>query len=546
MNAAVQPSEFFAPASTDLVDGLIGQYRQERRRIQEVDAFLRGDGFHAAIGYYIAGNREELSGLRFTPATEKLFRLDGAIAALNASYWDRALRMTDVLDCMPAKRREDWFKQIEALKAPDFDEETVRATLGELLAMRMQFLAEKVDGIFRALSRDHVTNRPEGFSKRVILTGVTNDFGGYGRSMTGHVNDLRTVVAKFMGRDDPPWSASNRLVEMCRSRHRGEWVEVDGGAMRIRCYLNGNAHLEVHPDMAWRLNQVLAHLHPAAIPSEFRTAPKRAPKAKDVTLMDRPLPFAVLEILVSMRPVITRVVQGRNGQEIAPLTSNPHSLQFDFGDRDKHVLAEATRVLTAIGGVWMGKGDVSWCEFDYPPRQALDLIIASGRIPDAKSYQFYPTPPALAERAVEAAEIGPDHLCLEPSAGTGMLASMLPADRTTCVEVSELHCRVLEAKGFAVECANFLAWSAWPASQFDRIVMNPPFDQGRWRAHLHCALDRLAPGGRMVAILPEGARSRADLAGFSAVWHGPFANEFPGTSVSVSMLVATRGRSGEG
>ena len=30
------------------------------------------------------------------------------IAALNAAYWSKALAFTDVLDCMPQKRRDDW------------------------------------------------------------------------------------------------------------------------------------------------------------------------------------------------------------------------------------------------------------------------------------------------------------------------------------------------------------------------------------------------------------------------------------------------------
>lgn len=64
----------------------------------------------------------------------------------------------------------------------------------------------------------------------------------------------------------------------------------------VRAYLKGTAHLEVHPEMAWRLNMILANLYPMAIPPQFRQKPKRAPK--DFVLMDNPLPFAVLSQLV--------------------------------------------------------------------------------------------------------------------------------------------------------------------------------------------------------------------------------------------------------
>lgn len=546
MTAALQigevadsPGEFFAPASTDMVDGLVAQYMAERKHIEAVDEFLSGDGFHRAIGYYIQGNRAELYGLRTTPATEKMFQLEGAIKALNASHWDRALKRTDVLDFMPAKRREEWFEQIEKMETPGFDGDTVRATLGALLHQRMHFLAEKVDGIFQALSRTHVTNQPEGFGKRLILTGVTNDYGGYGSRQTGHINDLRQVIAKFMGRDEPKWHASSRLVEIARANYRGEWVEVDGGALRIRCYKNGNAHLEVHPDMAWRLNQILAHLHPAAIPSEFRTAPKRRAKVKDFTLMERPLPFAVLELLENLSPVNTRRGSGWGGRKVVPLTANRNSLQFGYGDKDKHALAEAERVLAAIGGVKMTKGSSTWWEFDYAPGGAVKHIIVSGVIPDQKSYQFYPTPERLARKAVKLAEIGESHTCLEPSAGTGALAGLMPMDRTTCIEVSHMHYEVLRAKGFDAVNIDFLAMED-ARTNYDRIIMNPPFDQGRWQAHTEAAAGLVKPGGRLVAILPSGAAKRLKLDGYSMAWHGPYENEFAGTSVAVTILVADK------
>ena len=55
MNAALQiqdEQEFFAPASTDMVDGLIGRYRQERVRMERVCEFLIGDDFRSVVSYF--------------------------------------------------------------------------------------------------------------------------------------------------------------------------------------------------------------------------------------------------------------------------------------------------------------------------------------------------------------------------------------------------------------------------------------------------------------------------------------------------------------
>ena len=257
--------EFFAPMAGDLLDQLLGEHNGMRRRIEALGQAVNEEQYAGALHYFIEGNqssRERWFNI------DKLFNVPGAMAKLNAASWSKALQLTDVLDCMPQKRRDEWFEQIRECKAPDFEEGMVRDTLLSLMASRATFFAERVDGIFRALSRDHVTNCPQGFGKRMILAYVFSDYGGE-TSQAGQINDLRAVIAKFMGRDEPRWTSSRGMINVTR-RHSGQWMNLDGGALRIRTYMKGTAHIEVHPDMAWRLNAVLASLHPLAIPAEFR------------------------------------------------------------------------------------------------------------------------------------------------------------------------------------------------------------------------------------------------------------------------------------
>jgi hypothetical protein len=125
----------------------------------------------------------------------------------------------------------------------------------------------------------------------------------------------------------------------------------------------------------------------------------------------------------------------------------------------------------------------------------------------------------------------------------GGLADLLPKERTTCVEISGLHCKVLEGKGHRVVWSDFLPWAEGRAGEgkaFDRIVMNPPFSEGRWRAHTEQAAGLLAAGGRLVAVLPASAKGSGILPGFDCRWHGPYDNEFAGTSVSVVLLAADK------
>jgi hypothetical protein len=57
----------------------------------------------------------------------------------------------------------------------------------------------------------------------------------------------------------------------------GQWMNVDGNLMRVKIFKNGNAHFEIHPDVAWKLNEVLAHSMPA-IPAPCRAPTTKAPK----------------------------------------------------------------------------------------------------------------------------------------------------------------------------------------------------------------------------------------------------------------------------
>lgn len=556
-----ETAAFFAPVSFDAIDTLLSKYQARRTLIDELAELVEG-GLGHVVGYFIEGNAGD-DRTHSTLYVDKLFKREGAIAALNAHFWKQALDLTDVYNLMPQKRRDEWNEQIrnplgkraanlsrfdgrdgmeqkewDIQPLPDFEEETVRSTLADLLYSRARFFAERVDGIFRSLSHEHVTNCPQGFSKRMIIAGMFNFYsGGHSSSnwsRMGVINDLRCVIAKFMGREEPGHGATNSIIEDGRARIPGEWVILDGGAIRIRVYLKGTAHLEIHPEMAWRLNSVLASIHPAAIPAKFRTAPKR--KSKEWTLLQQILPFPVLGLLDRMKPAKQRYEHRLESY----FRDIPMSLSFDYGiNADDAIMKEAERVLEAIGGVkHCESGRISYWKFDYPPESVIREIVASGCIPNHKAHQFYPTPPWLAQRAVDTADIQPGDLCLEPSAGQGAIAEYLPAEKTDCIEISPLHCAILKSKGHRTIEADFLQWHA--PQKYDRIVMNPPFSDGRAQTHISHAAEMVRPGGKLVAIIPAGMRAKPLIDGWRESWSEPINNAFKGASVSVSIYEAIR------
>jgi phospholipid N-methyltransferase len=125
---------------------------------------------------------------------------------------------------------------------------------------------------------------------------------------------------------------------------------------------------------------------------------------------------------------------------------------------------------------------------------------------------YFPTPHSLAAEIVEKADIQENHKVLEPSAGSGNLAEAIkdncPAAEVDTIEYNYALCELLEVKGFKVIANDFMTYSN--GKRFDRIVMNPPFENGQDIEHVKHAYELLGENGRLVSIMSTGAFFRND------------------------------------
>lgn len=133
---------------------------------------------------------------------------------------------------------------------------------------------------------------------------------------------------------------------------------------------------------------------------------------------------------------------------------------------------------------------------------------------------FYPTPPALADKLMQGIDWNFAQSVLEPSAGKGDLArvaanKMYNARRgfpvydehskqealeqadIDCVEIDSFLRSQLENTGFRVVHDDFLTFET--QKRYDLILMNPPFDRGA--EHLLHALELIEHGGTIRCIL---------------------------------------------
>jgi hypothetical protein len=134
----------------------------------------------------------------------------------------------------------------------------------------------------------------------------------------------------------------------------------------------------------------------------------------------------------------------------------------------------------------------------------------------AKDLQFYWSPPAVVDAALEYAGISgpnaysygremPEYRVLEPSCGDGRILDEIAARRSRAlgIEFDATRAALARAKGHAVVTANFLDQA--PVAEFDKVVMNPPFYGRHYVKHVRHALKFLKPGGTLVSILPATA-----------------------------------------
>ncbi|WP_417790270.1 LPD38 domain-containing protein [Terasakiella pusilla] len=129
--------------------------------------------------------------------------------------------------------------------------------------------------------------------------------------------------------------------------------------------------------------------------------------------------------------------------------------------------------------------------------QKLERALIGNKIPG-----FFPTPKSLIDNMVTEAGIEHGMEVLEPSAGKGDIADVLreAGAKVDVVEIQHSLREVLEEKGHNVVEFDFLKLDP-KDKQYDRIVMNPPFEKYQDVEHVKHAYTLLKPGGRLVAIM---------------------------------------------
>lgn len=142
---------------------------------------------------------------------------------------------------------------------------------------------------------------------------------------------------------------------------------------------------------------------------------------------------------------------------------------------NRQTYVKANEVLEALGGKWdrKAKGHV----FQADPADILEEAVLTGEYSNKKQdFGFFETPPELAEKIVELADIKTGMDILEPSAGRGNLLKAIPEDLQPEVTVRAIdilgeNVDVLLDAGFLYAGeGDFLNYDVCDIGLFDRII----------------------------------------------------------------------------
>lgn len=525
----------FEPVACHFVESLVNNYNNVVERMKQIHGNVTDPLSMAAMSHFFESASDLFT--RYSPKPEDIFILDKALDSARSSFWQSALMQTELYDLMPQKRRAEWKEAIDNKITPAFDLRTVLETLNNLYAMRGNFLAERVEGVYLALSRNHVTNPAHGFYERMILEHAASTRFSYSINTwaSGIVSDLINAIEVIETGDlASPIGTYSVLNDVHRRVGFGEWGEVQGKGVFVKFFKKGTIHIKVAEHIAWRLNSVLAMAMPNAISSDKRSRPMKATEpmfySKNAISKEAQLVFSALAEKVFA--LVDSVYQAKI----------PHIKVL----ADKSVFDEVKRIVSYCGGHVSGE----WVAFPYQPEGVLNELAHFAHLPGRQSHQYYPTPSDLADKLVAYAQINENDLVLEPSAGQGALAEKVGACASLdLVEVSTLHCQILEDKqlGTSLYKGDFLEFAKKAVSQnkrWDKILMNPPFAQGAYRAHIKAACNLLTNEGAIFAIVPSGVFSRIIVErDFEQVALSRHDGAFENTSIDVAMIKITRRKS---
>lgn len=432
---------------------------------------------------------------------------------LRADYWLKFFEKSGVEALMSTqdfeKHRSDLKEGHNDVVNIDFTEDNAAGFISDFSREVEEIFAKRIDGIFQRLSGEHVTNAPQAFGETMIFSAVSRDVNKH--SNTAFIHDLRIVLSILRGVYSKFDTQTTQRIVTLGYEHAGKWHSCDGGSFEIKVFKKGTAHLRISQVLAEKLNAVLASLYPNTLAPIVRKTTNRL-KSR-LQPVEKMLSLELRNQIASTK--IERPLEVVKGTEDYPRPQYNRSttewkISYYLYKKEAHLKAELISLFGDIATKFSHYGTNLDFIFDFDPTELVHSLQLSGLVPDQVSHQFYQTTDRLRDLVRDLIGDTTNLSCLEPSAGYGKLAQLLPPETTTCVEINSHNVQVLRSRGYDAIQADFVEYAQDTDKRFDLVVMNPPFAKQSYLQHFDLALGLVKAGGRAVAILPSTFKSKLD------------------------------------
>lgn len=184
-------------------------------------------------------------------------------------------------------------------------------------------------------------------------------------------------------------------------------------------------------------------------------------------------------------------------------------VKLPAGQLERNDYLEVKKALELIGGSWKG-GNTQGFVFKEDPSDYLSQLCEGEKINLKKEFQFFGTPPALADQLVELAELQSEYTILEPSAGQGAIVKAIhrvfPELVVDCYELMDLNRSFLEKlPNTCIIGSDFITEEK--ETVYDCIIGNPPFSKNQDIDHVYEMYRCARKSGRVVSIMSNHWRS---------------------------------------
>lgn len=230
------------------------------------DALARIEAIVQAEDSGLPGSEgSSLPGVRcYLDAGHQRFEVDAVRKRIDRALWNHLLHRSGLWSFMDARARAEWNEASEKGQFPELTHDNVASAIEDLHRKRGGMVARGVADLFRRLSRNHVTNKAAGFTRKIIVPHLCSVYHAGWLTVDyrtcDELNDLDRVLHLLRGLPAPEHQCRNAygLVSDAVSNGKGSMV-AEFPYFQVRAFKAGTGHVIFHdPADVDRLNAVLS------------------------------------------------------------------------------------------------------------------------------------------------------------------------------------------------------------------------------------------------------------------------------------------------